>query len=104
MLVCTKLNARNILNIAKNIFYARQHMPTPLGRWKICENKNINLMIDYANEDHCGACSHHIPENSADIRNDIRNDIQNQLEKEDDEENNIYDYDFECLLTNSNSK
>jgi len=84
--------------IAKNIFYARQHMPTPLGRWKICENKNINLVVDYANEDHCGACSHYNMEHSTDIRNKLQNTF------EQNEENNLYDYDFECLLSNSNSK
>jgi hypothetical protein len=86
------------LNIAKNIFYARQHMPTPLGRWKICENKNINLVVDYANEDHSCACSHYNMEHST----DIRNKLQNKFEQ--NEENNLYDYDFECLLSNSNSK
>jgi len=93
MLVSTKLNLRNIVNIVKNVIYAKPNLPTPLGRWKICENKNINLVVDYANEDHCGSCSQY----SIEIRNQVKK------KNEYDDENNLYSYDYECLLSNSNS-
>lgn len=92
MLVSTRLNLRNVVNIVKNLFHIAPP-PTPLGRWKIYENKNISLVVDYANEDHCGSCSQY----SIDIRN--------QIKKKDEfyNENNLYSYDYECLLSNSNS-
>jgi len=92
MLVSTRLSVRNILNIAKNVFQATPP-PTPLGRWKICENKNISLMVDYANEDHCGSCSQY----SIDMRN------QSKEKDEVDDENDLYSYDYEYLLSNTNT-
>jgi hypothetical protein len=35
-------------------------MSSPLGRWSVNENKNHNLFIDYANEDHCGSCNYYL--------------------------------------------
>ena len=92
MLVSTRLNLRNVVNIAKNVFQATPP-PTPLGRWKICENKNISLMVDYANEDHCGSCSQY----SIDMRN------QSKEKDEVDDENDLYSYDYEYLLSNTNT-
>ena len=92
MLVSTRLSVRNILNIAKNVFQAKPP-PTPLGRWKICENKNISLIVDYANEDHCGSCSQY----SIDMRN------QSKEKDEVDDENDLYSYDYEYLLSNTNT-
>lgn len=94
MLISTKLNLRNVTNIAKNVYYGVTRStanPTPLGRWKICENKNINLVVDYANEDHCGSCSQYSIE------------IRNQSNKKDEPENDLYTYDYECLLSNTHS-
>ena len=93
MLVSTRLSVRNILNIAKNVFQATPP-PTPLGRWKVCENKNINLLVDYANEDHCGSCSQY----NIDMR-----DQPNESKEKYQVEGDLYSYDYECLLSNSNS-
>jgi hypothetical protein len=92
MLVSTRLSVRNIINIAKNVFQATPP-PTPLGRWKVCENKNINLMVDYANEDHCGSCSQY----SIDMRDPVK-----KIDEVDDE-NDLYSYEYEYLLSNTNT-
>ena len=95
MLVSTKLNLRNVTNIAKNVYYGVTRStasPTPLGRWKICENKNINLVVDYANEDHCGSCSQY----SMEVRNQ-------EVKTKHHPENDLYIYDYECLLSNTHS-
>ena len=94
MLVSTRLSVRNIINIAKNVFQATPP-PTPLGRWKVCENKNINLMVDYANEDHCGSCSQY----SIDMHKQ-----SNESNEKNEVENDLYSYDYEYLLSNSNSR
>ena len=90
MSVSTRINLRNVVNIVKNLFQIAPP-PTPLGRWKICENKNINLVIDYANEDHCGSCSQYVIQ------------VRNKQNNKNDTENELYSYDYECLLSNSNT-
>ena len=29
----------------------------PLGRWSLTHRQNSGLIVDYANEDHCGECN-----------------------------------------------
>lgn len=42
-------------------YCTRRNNITPLGRWKIVTNKTqLDLKINYANEDHCGVCSEYI--------------------------------------------
>lgn len=35
-------------------------MVKPLGRWGMNNNRQTNLKINYANEDHCGTCAEYI--------------------------------------------
>ena len=52
-----------ISNMSKKIFrnFFNYKITTPLGRWKLKDSdKNINLTIDYSNEDHCGTCAQYI--------------------------------------------
>lgn len=102
MLVSTKLNLRNVVNIAKNVYYAKPYTRTPLGRWNICETKNINLVVDYANEDHCGACS---SQYTLEIRNKSNKKNESGYDIYDHEHTyeHTYEYEYECLLTNSHS-
>lgn len=37
-----------------------QPMVKPLGRWGMNNNRQTNLKINYANEDHCGTCAEYI--------------------------------------------
>lgn len=90
MSISTKFSLNTIVNITKNILRPYNHLQTPLGRWKLCDNKNIGLVVDYSNEDHCGTCS---------TNNVIKNNIQNKIINNFD--NEIYYYDYECLISNS---
>lgn len=36
------------------------HNPVMLGRWSLDKKKNMALVIDYSNEDHCGNCGDYI--------------------------------------------
>lgn len=53
-------------NIAKSFIKTfsnrifKSHSPVMLGRWSLHENKNMALVIDYSNEDHCGNCGDYI--------------------------------------------
>jgi hypothetical protein len=90
-----------IQNITKNNFmykwfhtqftkkiFVNHNTIQPLGRWQVKKNdKNIDLMIDYANEDHCGTCSYY-----------IKNKHQQQKIQEKTEE----EYILEFTLLNSN--
>ena len=57
MSVSTRITLSHIKNVLMS-----SHITTkpPLGRWTIHKNKNIDLIIDYANEDHCGSCADYI--------------------------------------------
>mgnify|MGYP003688509869 CR=1 FL=1 len=78
MSVNTRITFNHIGYIVKNAFMSKNiSRPTPLGRWKIDHQKNINLIIDYSNEDHCGTCSHYITQkhdNTLKEKNDIFHD------------------------------
>ena len=94
MSVSTKLSLRTVGNIVKNVFQNNSYTPTPLGRWKLCENKNINLVIDYSNEDHCGTCSRHTI-----IQNQARISTTQVFD-----DNEMFSYDYICLTANSPNK
>ena len=50
-----------VINMVNNLFNKNKPRAIPLGRWQLKNNdKSINLVIDYSNEDHCGTCSYYI--------------------------------------------
>lgn len=61
---------------------------TPLGRWSIYKNKNTNLVVDYANEDHCGPCGTY-----------IKTVTDNKKKQQDYEE--LLDLEFQSITTNT---
>ena len=67
MSINTGVSLRSIKDIMKNIISHASNTRVPLGRWgvtnNICAQK---LTIDYANEDHCGACSEYIRQKTND--------------------------------------
>ena len=63
-----------------------------MGRWNLCNNKNIGLVVDYSNEDHCGTCSSH----------GLKNIDQQNVRNMDDSE--MYTYDYICMITNIQEK
>lgn len=83
-----KLNTlKHIVDVLKHAAFVKQTTPM-LGRWKIDENKNKHLLVDYSNEDHCGTCSQY--------------SIQKQTEKNKiKKDNELYKYEMECLNSNS---
>ena len=58
MSVSTRITLTHLRGIIKNVFNDRT--VTPLGRWKIKDKENVNLVVDYSNEDHCGTCAQYI--------------------------------------------
>ena len=88
--------------VVKNIFSPRNNLPTPLGRWKLCENKNINLVIDYSNEDHCGTCSRHTIVQYHNPDTKIYETNKSNDNKSND--NELFSYDYQCLLSNNQEK
>lgn len=84
----SKLNTlKHIVDVLKHAMFVKPSPPM-LGRWKIDENKNKHLLVDYSNEDHCGTCSQY--------------SIQKQTEKKKiKEDNELYKYDMECLNSNT---
>ena len=112
MSVTTKLSIHTIGQVIKNIFSPRNNVPTPLGRWKLCENKNINLVIDYSNEDHCGTCSRHTivqyhnPDTKIYETNKSNDNKSNDNKSNDNKsnDNELFSYDYQCLLSNNQEK
>ena len=102
MSVTTKLSIHTIGQVIKNIFSPRNNLPTPLGRWKLCENKNINLVIDYSNEDHCGTCSRHTIVQYHNPDTKIYETNKSNDNKSND--NELFSYDYQCLLSNNQEK
>ena len=108
MSVSSKTPLHAMVKIFSNVLKPHSNLPTPLGRWKLCENKNINLVVDYSNEDHCGTCSSHtLNDETIPIRGirpiKKKNVINNQKETG-TIENEIYSYDYICLISNSQEK
>ena len=58
MSVSTRITLTHLRGIIKNVFNDRT--VTPLGRSKIKDKENVNLVVDYSNEDHCGTCAQYI--------------------------------------------
>jgi len=58
MSVVSRINISQIKKVCFSLF--RNEPIKPLGRWSVNENKNHNLFIDYANEDHCGICEDYL--------------------------------------------
>lgn len=58
MSVSTRFTITHIKNIFKNA--SKKCEPTPLGRWKIYKDNELNLVVNYSNEDHCGTCAQYI--------------------------------------------
>ena len=58
MLISNRISLIHIKNICSSLF--KNEAIKPLGRWSVNENKNHNLFIDYANEDHCGSCGDYL--------------------------------------------
>ena len=60
MSVNTKITFTKLVDIIRRSIYQGNYAVTPFGRWKLDTNKNINLVVDYSNEDHCGSCAQYI--------------------------------------------
>jgi hypothetical protein len=58
MFVVNRITVSHIKNVCSSLF--KKEVSSPLGRWSVNENKNHNLFIDYANEDHCGSCNYYL--------------------------------------------
>jgi hypothetical protein len=76
MSVSNRITLKHIHSIIKNVFNDRTIMP--LGRWKIKDKENSNLVVDYSNEDHCGTCAQYI-NNKHQEKIDYTNDEYNYL-------------------------
>ena len=103
MSLASKSSLHAIVKIFSNVLKPHSNVPTPLGRWKVCENKNINLVVDYSNEDHCGTCSSHS------LNNEIHSNIINKTLVTHQKEsvvidNDLYSYDYICLMSNNQEK
>ena len=103
MSVSSKTPLHAIVKIFSNVLKPHSSRPTPLGRGKWGENKNINLVVDYSNEDHCGTCSSHT------LNNEIQTDIINTniiTHKKESVviDNDLYSYDYICLMSNNQEK
>ena len=59
MSIPSRVTVSHIFSLIKSLRSTRN---TPLGRWKVCKNKNSGLIVDYSNVDHCGTCSYVIKE------------------------------------------
>lgn len=103
MSLASKSPLHTIVKIFSNVLKPYSNVPTPLGRWKVCENKNINLVVDYSNEDHCGTCSSHTLNNEIHSNIINKNAIANQKESV-VVDNDLYSYDYICLMSNNQEK
>ena len=65
-------------------------------------NKNINLVIDYSNEDHCGTCSRHTIVQYHNPDTKIYETNKSNDNKSND--NELFSYDYQCLLSNNQEK
>ena len=92
MSVTTRITIHNIGNIMRNVISRNSNTVVPLGRWgvtnNICAQK---LTIDYANEDHCGACSEYIRQKT--------NDVVIHQDKEE-----LFYYEYADMNTNTQTK
>lgn len=88
MSVPTRITMSHLLHVIKS---AGKNTRTPLGRWARHKDISRGLVIDYANEDHCGSCGDYInsklpePSGPSNVSNNIINNHKN-------ESFNSYDY------------
>ena len=54
MSISTRVTFSHIKDVLRN---ASKINKPPLGRWSLDNRKHNGLIVDYANEDHCGECS-----------------------------------------------
>ena len=104
MSVASRSSLHALAKIFSNILIHKPNVPTPLGRWNLCENRNINLVIDNSNEDHCGTCSSHTLND--DIKVDIakNENVINNINEDKNVDNEILSYDYICLISNCQEK
>lgn len=55
MSIPTKITLGHIKDVVISAW--KINRPPPLGRWSIKHCQNSGLIVDYANEDHCGDCN-----------------------------------------------
>ena len=67
MSVSTRLTVSHLFNVFKSLGPRKN---VPLGRWKVCKNKNTGLIVDYSNIDHCGTCNY-TEKNKSKLNNNI---------------------------------
>ena len=71
--------------------WTKKHIYPPLGRWSIDKNKDLNLIIDYANEDHCGSCGDYIHKKKEENMNYINSE-------------KYLEYEYSCMTLNNPTK
>ena len=54
MSIPTRITFTHVKEVLRNA--GKVNRP-PLGRWSLKHCQNSGLIVDYANEDHCGTCS-----------------------------------------------
>jgi len=86
MSVAKQFTLNHFRNLCTSLFI-KKHIYPPLGRWSL-EKKNLNLVIDYANEDHCGSCGDYI--NLKKKENINNQSIEKYLE-----------YEYSCMTLNN---
>ena len=79
------ITLKHIRGIIKNIFNDRT--VTPLGRWKIKDKENVNLVVDYSNEDHCGTCAQYSHTKLEEIKKKNINTYINENKKNENKKN-----------------
>jgi len=88
MSTSTRITMAHMLYVIKS---AGKNTQTPLGRWGQYKDISRGLVIDYANEDHCGSCGDYInsklpvPTSHSNVSNQIIDNHKN-------ESFNSYDY------------
>ena len=50
----------HIKDVVKSAVNGKSLNPTLLGRWNTNPSKNVGLVADYSNEDHCGPCGEYV--------------------------------------------
>lgn len=79
----------HIKSVLTNAIFVK-HSPPLLGRWSI-DKSQTGLIVDYSNEDHCGACGEYIE--------------KKKTEQHDMEENeHQYYYEFSHMQMNTPDK
>ena len=56
MSTLTRITFKHIKNVLTSALSGKSVSPTLMGRWNTNPEKNVGLVADYSNEDHCGPC------------------------------------------------